>query len=104
VWSLLLPPLPVQPMPLICLTHPTCHMLHPQECVAGSIMGGGLGLLILAFSSVWSGLDAQVGLTVAVALPVSCTLHWLCQALCSGRAAQAAEARLQKHASRLHWG
>lgn len=49
----------------------TCTHSAPQECVAGSIMGGGLGLLILAFSSVWSGLDAQVGLTVAVALPVS---------------------------------
>jgi Mg/Co/Ni transporter MgtE len=49
-----------------------------KECVAGSIMGGGLGLLILAFSSVWSGLDAQVGLTVAVALPiVSCWANFL---------------------------
>ena len=55
--------------PLMCLF--TCTHSAPQECVAGSIMGGGLGLLILAFSSVWSGLDAQVGLTVAVALPVS---------------------------------
>lgn len=49
-----------------------------KECVAGSIMGGSLGLLILAFSSVWSGLDAQVGLTVAVALPiVSCWANFL---------------------------
>lgn len=69
-----------------------------QECVAGSIMGGGLGLLILAFSSVWSGLDAQVGLTVAVALPVSCTPVDCCADHCAGMAgfgcsaAQAVEA------------
>jgi Mg/Co/Ni transporter MgtE len=41
-------------------------------------MGGGLGLLILGFSHVWSGMTTQVGLTVAVALPiVSCWANLL---------------------------
>ena len=44
-----------------------------QECLAGAIMGAGLGVVIYAFSLVWSGITSQVGLTVAVALPV----RWL---------------------------
>ena len=42
-----------------------------QECMAGLWMGGMLGGIIYGFSHVWSGMTTQVGLTVAVALPVS---------------------------------
>lgn len=41
-----------------------------KEALAGAAMGGGLGLLLLGFSYLWSGMDAGVGLTVAIALPV----------------------------------
>jgi hypothetical protein len=49
-----------------------CH-LYPfvlQECAAGTVMGGGLGLVILAFCYLWSGIANEVGVTVAIALPV----------------------------------
>jgi hypothetical protein len=39
--------------------------------MAGLWMGGMLGGIIYGFSHVWSGMTTQVGLTVAVALPVS---------------------------------
>lgn len=44
--------------------------LYLQECVAGTWMGGALGLVILGFSYIWSGMSAQVGLVVAISLPV----------------------------------
>ena len=59
---------------MLCRCHDAVSMLctpHTlQECLAGAIMGAGLGVVIYAFSLVWSGITAQVGLTVAVALPV----------------------------------
>uniref|UniRef100_A0A061S5Y0 Magnesium transporter n=2 Tax=Tetraselmis sp. GSL018 TaxID=582737 RepID=A0A061S5Y0_9CHLO len=45
-------------------------MVVAKEGAAGVIMGTLLGLCILAFSFVWSGITPAVGLTVAVALPV----------------------------------
>lgn len=41
-----------------------------KEALAGAAMGGGLGLLIFGFSFLWSGMTMEVGLTVAIALPV----------------------------------
>lgn len=41
-----------------------------KECISGVIMGGLLGGVIYAFSYMWSGMTTQVGLTVAVALPI----------------------------------
>ncbi|GAB4822701.1 hypothetical protein N2152v2_009747 [Parachlorella kessleri] len=41
-----------------------------KEAIAGAVMGGGLGLLIFVFSFLWSGMSSEVGLTVAIALPV----------------------------------
>jgi Mg/Co/Ni transporter MgtE len=37
-------------------------------------MGGALGLVILGFSYIWSGMSAQVGLVVAISLPVRSAL------------------------------
>jgi len=41
-----------------------------KEAGAGCLMGGVLGLVILGFSCVWSGISIQVGATVAMALPL----------------------------------
>lgn len=41
-----------------------------KEAGAGCLMGAVLGLAILGFSCVWSGISPQVGSAVAVALPV----------------------------------
>ena len=41
-----------------------------KEIVAGFIMGCALGILIFCMSIVWEGFSPQVGLTVAVSLPV----------------------------------
>lgn len=41
-----------------------------QECAAGTAMGAMLGSLIFLLSLVWHGISTDVGLTVAIALPV----------------------------------
>lgn len=41
-----------------------------KEAGAGCMMGAILGLAILGFSCVWSGISTQVGATVAIALPL----------------------------------
>lgn len=41
-----------------------------KEAGAGCLMGAILGLAILGFSCVWSGISTQVGATVAIALPL----------------------------------
>ncbi|EFN54495.1 hypothetical protein CHLNCDRAFT_135185 [Chlorella variabilis] len=41
-----------------------------KECAAGTVMGGGLGVVIMAFCYLWSGISTQVGVTVAISLPV----------------------------------
>ncbi|PSC68680.1 Magnesium transporter [Micractinium conductrix] len=49
-----------------------------KECLSGVFMGGLLGSAILVFSHMWSGMTTQVGLTVAIALPiVSCWANLL---------------------------
>ncbi len=74
---------PLQPLGLVahpatlsCTAH-SCHSLrqrapHPtlQECAAGTAMGAMLGSLIFLFSHIWNGISTDVGLTVAIALPV----------------------------------
>jgi len=52
-------------------------MVIQKEAIAGAVMGGGLGLLIFAFSFLWSGMSTEVGITVAIALPVSSTRQCL---------------------------
>lgn len=56
MWLIAATPVPV----------PVC----PQECAAGTVMGGGLGVVIMAFCYLWSGISTQVGVTVAISLPV----------------------------------
>lgn len=41
-----------------------------KEAGAGCMMGAVLGLVILGFSFIWSGISVQVGATVAMALPL----------------------------------
>ncbi|KAI8468226.1 MAG: hypothetical protein J3K34DRAFT_523121 [Monoraphidium minutum] len=41
-----------------------------KEAGAGCMMGAVLGLAILAFSGVWSGISTEVGAAVAIALPI----------------------------------
>ncbi|GBF91501.1 magnesium transporter [Raphidocelis subcapitata] len=41
-----------------------------KEAGAGCMMGAVLGLAILGFSCIWSGISTQVGATVAIALPL----------------------------------
>eukprot|EP00959_Pyramimonas_sp_CCMP1952_P435132 9111352-Pyramimonas_sp.AAC.2 len=41
-----------------------------KEIISGFIMGCGLGILIFCMSIVWEGFSPQVGLTVAVSLPI----------------------------------
>ncbi|KAI8477244.1 MAG: hypothetical protein J3K34DRAFT_398786 [Monoraphidium minutum] len=41
-----------------------------KEAGAGAMMGAILGLAILGFSMIWSGISTQVGATVAIALPL----------------------------------
>ncbi|KAL4421453.1 hypothetical protein ABPG75_010744 [Micractinium tetrahymenae] len=49
-----------------------------KECAAGTAMGVMLGSVIFLFSYVWSGISTEVGLTVAIALPiVSCWANLL---------------------------
>lgn len=53
-------------------------MVVVKESVTGMAIGGGLGALIYCVTYVWSGLDPDVGLTVALALPiVSCWANLL---------------------------
>jgi Mg/Co/Ni transporter MgtE len=41
-----------------------------KELVAGFIMGSGLGMVIFALSLWWDGFSPQVGMTVAISLPI----------------------------------
>lgn len=47
-----------------------------KEAGAGCMMGAILGLAILGFSCVWSGISTQVGATVAIALPVRVVVEY----------------------------
>lgn len=42
-----------------------------KEAGAGTFMGAMLGLMILGFSFLWDSISTQVGLVVAISLPVS---------------------------------
>lgn len=74
-WRLRQTPLPLSPprrraLALGQLRSSDVWLVIRKEALAGAAMGGGLGLLIFGFSFLWSGMTMEVGLTVAIALPV----------------------------------
>lgn len=62
-----------------------------KEAAAGTIMGSLLGLIILGFSVIWHSISPQVGLVVAISLPVR---QWGCagRGLGGGHSAEWADA------------